>query len=592
MSQEHEALKEKPKGKTKYLVIDDEGYGYLPYTDENGTISHRLMGAAFAALHKGYRGSIYQGPNKQEAISKLKGIYQAEGLETPDEKSLSELALGEKPEVATLSDVKDGLVRIAIAQTGNYEKDGRPFTISDQDLKDMERNLKDREVPLDYEHLSANPDAPPGHSRASGWIKAPDKIEPFQGNSKILWGWAEFTPACLMAIKDKEFRFFSPEIHWAEKDQHGKSIGTRLAAGAITNRPFLKDLPPIEIEAKDFPELLQAVALSEFGRQRLIDVGDVHVPADINKSHKEGNAMKKLSMKKLTKGEGKGKHGIFDGDEAIGMVDADELAELAEEMHADELDELGEYKQCGDLKSLKKKLEELEELKKSGSGKKLSETEMAELEELRASSKKNMEELEELRKLKARTQKGGDLAVDGDGDDDGDDQKSMKKLTDVVKAHNAAKVNAQDVQCLSEFAKAEPGEKTELLADDMLTRGKLSLSGFRKHQRIERMIDGAIAKGKLLPKQRQAMYELAIANFDSVSKLLSEAKAVVDLKEHGIAGDNQEKSAVEELDALTTAYLSEHKDKTYADALKAVTTQHPDLWRRHRESLVARKEAR
>ena len=135
----------------------------------------------------------------------------------------------------TLSEVKDGLVRIAIAVTGDFEKDGRPFTISESDLKQMADHLKTREVPLDYEHLSADPNAAPGHTRASGWLKAPDKIENFGNDRKILWGWAEFTPPCLMAIKQKEYRYFSPEIHWNERDQTGKNIGTRLAAGAITN---------------------------------------------------------------------------------------------------------------------------------------------------------------------------------------------------------------------------------------------------------------------------------------------------------------------------------------------------------------------
>ena len=78
--------KEKKKDGVKYLVTDDEGYGYLPYTGSDGKPDHRLMGAAWAALHGGYRGKQYEGPDKSGAVSRLKGIYEKEGMETPSEK--------------------------------------------------------------------------------------------------------------------------------------------------------------------------------------------------------------------------------------------------------------------------------------------------------------------------------------------------------------------------------------------------------------------------------------------------------------------------------------------------------------------------
>lgn len=67
----------------KYLVAKDGGH--LPYTDEDGSPNHNLMGAAWAALHKGYRGKTYDGPDKAKAISKLKGIYKSEKMATPAE---------------------------------------------------------------------------------------------------------------------------------------------------------------------------------------------------------------------------------------------------------------------------------------------------------------------------------------------------------------------------------------------------------------------------------------------------------------------------------------------------------------------------
>jgi phage head maturation protease len=81
-----------------YLVVED---GEKPTTwhlrvkGPDGKPDHRLMGAAWAALHGGYRGNVYEGPNKQEAIAKLKRLYDEEGMEPPGSKSLTVKALGD-----------------------------------------------------------------------------------------------------------------------------------------------------------------------------------------------------------------------------------------------------------------------------------------------------------------------------------------------------------------------------------------------------------------------------------------------------------------------------------------------------------------
>ena len=69
----------------KYLVTKD-GETHLPYTKDDGKPDHHLMGAAWAALHGGYRGNKYEGPDKQKAIKRLKQLYAREGMDTPAEK--------------------------------------------------------------------------------------------------------------------------------------------------------------------------------------------------------------------------------------------------------------------------------------------------------------------------------------------------------------------------------------------------------------------------------------------------------------------------------------------------------------------------
>ena len=61
-----------------YLVVEDEEKAttwHLPVYDAEGKPDHIKMGAAWAALHGGYRGSIYEGPNKEDALTKLIALY-------------------------------------------------------------------------------------------------------------------------------------------------------------------------------------------------------------------------------------------------------------------------------------------------------------------------------------------------------------------------------------------------------------------------------------------------------------------------------------------------------------------------------------
>lgn len=84
-AKESSGEKKGSSGHGGYLVTDDSG-SHLP-TSKNGKRDHGLMGAAWAALHGGYRGNTYQGSDKSAAISKLRKLYTTEGLTPPgDEK--------------------------------------------------------------------------------------------------------------------------------------------------------------------------------------------------------------------------------------------------------------------------------------------------------------------------------------------------------------------------------------------------------------------------------------------------------------------------------------------------------------------------
>ena len=80
-----------------YLVVEDPkepSTWHLRVKDVNGNPDHHLMGGAWAALHGGYRGNKYEGPNKDKAIAKLTAMYKAEGIPTPSKSFALEDAFG------------------------------------------------------------------------------------------------------------------------------------------------------------------------------------------------------------------------------------------------------------------------------------------------------------------------------------------------------------------------------------------------------------------------------------------------------------------------------------------------------------------
>jgi hypothetical protein len=71
-----------------YLVVEDPEKPTtwrLRVRGTDGELDHGLMGGAWAALHGGYRGNKYEGPNKEMALAKLKRFYKQEGMDTPSE---------------------------------------------------------------------------------------------------------------------------------------------------------------------------------------------------------------------------------------------------------------------------------------------------------------------------------------------------------------------------------------------------------------------------------------------------------------------------------------------------------------------------
>jgi hypothetical protein len=88
---------------TDFLVYEDKEKPTTWHLQvkKHGKPDHTLMGGAWAALHGGYRGNKYEGPNKAAALSKLKKMYEEEDMPMP---GLSEVAVGLNTLTSMVSD--------------------------------------------------------------------------------------------------------------------------------------------------------------------------------------------------------------------------------------------------------------------------------------------------------------------------------------------------------------------------------------------------------------------------------------------------------------------------------------------------------
>jgi len=94
--------------------------------------------------------------------------------------------------------------------------------------------VRGQDLDVDYDHKALRGDA-------AGWIK---KAE---ARSDGLYIFVEWTKEALGKLKEKAYRYFSPEYTDKWKHPDGRMFQDVLWGGALTNRPFLKGITPINL---------------------------------------------------------------------------------------------------------------------------------------------------------------------------------------------------------------------------------------------------------------------------------------------------------------------------------------------------------
>ena len=140
---------------------------------------------------------------------------------------------------------------VQVFKTGEFEHFMGDFVVDESFLSDMVANFKQTMTmmngnpfaPIDFNHANL---ADGETAKAAGWIVD------LEIRDSSLFAKVEWTPKAAEMIKNKEFRFISPEFSTeGHKNEFGEKIeGPFLHAAALTNMPFLKGMEPVTLKQK------------------------------------------------------------------------------------------------------------------------------------------------------------------------------------------------------------------------------------------------------------------------------------------------------------------------------------------------------
>ena len=239
----------------------------------------------------------------------------------------------------------EGLARIPILVTGSWVKGGHDVSFTRDELSlaiDNFEKLANHDLNVDYDHACEDLERAAGSPTPSaGRILALDEPEEFRetGNGKrdtgeasdvsrvpspasrfILYGRYEPTARARQLIKNREYRYVSAAFAKDYPDRKtGESQGLTLTSVALTNQPFLDELPEVWLSVTGVRDQGLGVRPS----QSLIPNPQ---PLDSPRlSAEQGGEMPTLNMKCSAEGT----HEAWDGDRKVGEIENDHLYDYA-----------------------------------------------------------------------------------------------------------------------------------------------------------------------------------------------------------------------------------------------------------------------
>jgi len=102
-----------------------------------------------------------------------------------------------------------------------------------------------------------------GDGEAAGWVKDAEN------RADGLWVLVEWTATAAQKIKEKAFRYFSAEYQDKWTDAQGKTHDNVFFGGALTNRPYMKNLLPINLSETSVESFVEFSEILAKGKEQL-----------------------------------------------------------------------------------------------------------------------------------------------------------------------------------------------------------------------------------------------------------------------------------------------------------------------------------
>lgn len=103
-----------------------------------------------------------------------------------------------------------------------------------------------------------------GDGEAAGWVKDAD------ARPDGLWLFVEWVAEAAQKIKEKKFRYFSAEYQDSWTDAQGNTHENVFFGGALTNRPYMKNLLPINLSEATVDSMLEFTEILTKGKEQLV----------------------------------------------------------------------------------------------------------------------------------------------------------------------------------------------------------------------------------------------------------------------------------------------------------------------------------
>lgn len=243
----------------------------------------------------------------------------------------------------------EGLARIPILVTGSWVKGGREVSFTRDELStaiDNFQKLANHDLNVDYDHACEDLERAAGSPTPSaGRILALDEPEEFKSGDReggrsgerenrsqdhpitgssdrwILYGRYEPTSRARQLIKNREYRYVSAAFAKDYPDrQTGESQGLTLTSVALTNQPFLDELPEVWLSVKGTGDW-------ELGTgEKAVPSTQRPVPSTQSLprlSAEKGGNMPMLNLKCSADGT----HEAYDGDRKVGELEHEHLCD-------------------------------------------------------------------------------------------------------------------------------------------------------------------------------------------------------------------------------------------------------------------------